>query len=51
MPLEDVVHAGPTEIGFPAAKNDMKMVGSVSVSGHAPLPISSTLTYPSHSTA
>ncbi|MCJ8749692.1 hypothetical protein PDJAM_G00179230 [Pangasius djambal] len=56
--LEDVVHAGPTEIGFPAAKNDINMVGRVSVSGHAPLPISSTLTFQqsplhiqSHSTA
>ncbi|KAB5517872.1 hypothetical protein PHYPO_G00172230 [Pangasianodon hypophthalmus] len=56
--LEDVVHAGPTEIGFPAAKNDINMVGRVSVTGHAPLPISSTLTFQqsplhiqSHSTA
>lgn len=58
VPLENVVHAGPTEIGFPAAKNDINMVGRVSVSGHTPLPISSTLTFQqsplhiqSHSTA
>ncbi|XP_053494183.1 palmitoyltransferase ZDHHC18-B [Ictalurus furcatus] len=25
VPLENVVHAGPTEIGFPAAKNDINM--------------------------
>lgn len=51
VPPEDVVHAGPTEIGLPAAKTDINMVGSVSVSGHAPFPISSTLTHPGHSTA
>lgn len=45
VPLENVVHTGPTEIGFPAGKNDINMVGRVSVSGHPPLPISSTLTF------
>lgn len=45
VPLEDVVYAGPTEIRLPAAKNDINMVGCVSVWGHAPLPISSPLTF------
>ncbi|XP_047672518.1 palmitoyltransferase ZDHHC18-B-like isoform X3 [Tachysurus fulvidraco] len=31
VPQEDVAHAGPTELGFPAAKNDINMVGRVSV--------------------
>ncbi|XP_060721775.1 palmitoyltransferase ZDHHC18-B isoform X1 [Tachysurus vachellii] len=31
VPQEDVAHAGPTELGFPSTKNDINMVGRVSV--------------------
>ncbi|KAM9434153.1 palmitoyltransferase ZDHHC18-B [Clarias gariepinus] len=53
VPAEDAIQAGPTEIALPAAKNDINLVGSVSVSSHAPLPISSTPTLhiQNHSTA